>query len=359
MTVSCANYIMATMKEVDHTPVNGSDKQRPTEEERGKRTPGRRHVNVLLDMSEEDFMKEMEPHEYHCYSGWEEAVHGWARVAPLSCILLTQKRDKKSKHADNPSPLPAEPTTPDANSATSIAEQCCESRTGLHNSCKKSIPLNQHTGSGGNIAVAALQKDGSERPVIISMQKTTSKLPLKDKIEKEGTLRETSLQPHHLPSRYSGNKATQPQTHKVVSVPIKNFTFLPPITSPPVSPQRVSARACSGKKAQGGETKEEKHFLLDAKSGTRASRVEHIANPELPAYSAVPTSKYWTSQHNPHLFSAVSVSTPKRYQVPMSSKPDTVHHTSYPTGRSLTQALLSSPAAGAPGHACPSKTVCM
>lgn len=68
-----AHYIMATLKEVDHTAVDGSDKKLPTQEETGERTE-RRHVDVLLDMSEEDFMKELEPHQYHCYSGWEEAV---------------------------------------------------------------------------------------------------------------------------------------------------------------------------------------------------------------------------------------------------------------------------------------------
>ncbi|KAK9542668.1 hypothetical protein VZT92_000509 [Zoarces viviparus] len=94
---------MATLKEdVDHIVVNGSEEELPTQEEAvEEQTPERRHVDILLDISEEDFMKELEPHEYKCYSGWEDAVHGWARVAPLSCILLTQERYKKPKHADH------------------------------------------------------------------------------------------------------------------------------------------------------------------------------------------------------------------------------------------------------------------
>ncbi|XP_034385191.1 uncharacterized protein si:ch73-103b9.2 [Cyclopterus lumpus] len=340
---------MATLKEVDHTAVDGSEEQLPTQEEAvWEQTPERRHVDVLLDLSEEDFMKELEPHKYHCYSGWEEAVHGWARVSPLSCILLTQKGDKKSKPADNPTALPADPTLPDANGSTSMAEHRCESRVGLQNNLKKSIPLNQHTRS-----VAAMQKDGSEWSVLNSMQKTTSKPLLREKLEKEGTC----LQPHHLPSRYSANRATQTQKHRCTVVPIQNFTFLPPIISPSLNPQRVGGQLCSGKKAQEGETTEENNFIFDAKSGTRGSRVDHIANPELPTYSAVLTSKYWTCPHNPHLFSAVSVSIPERYHVPVSSKPDTVHRTSYSAARSLTQALLSSTASGA--HLYPSKTVCL
>lgn len=68
---------MATLEEEDHTAVNGSDKL-PTHEdavgEQPYQTPDRRHVDALLDISEEDFLKELEPYEYHCYSGWEEAV---------------------------------------------------------------------------------------------------------------------------------------------------------------------------------------------------------------------------------------------------------------------------------------------
>ncbi|XP_068586805.1 uncharacterized protein C16orf46 homolog [Cebidichthys violaceus] len=348
---------MATVKEVDHTAVNGSEEEPPTQEEAvEEQTPERRHVDVLLDISEEDFMKELEPHEYHCYSGWEETLHGWARVAPLSCILLTQKRYKKSKQADNPRPLSVDPTIPDAYSSTTIAEHRCESHVGLHNSFKKCIPLNQHTGSWGNTVVAALQKDGSEWSLLKSLQKTISKLPLKEKIVKEGTLRDTSSQPHHLPSKYSDNGATKPQKHRYRTnntvVPVKNFSFLPPITSIPPNPQTVSSQLCSGRKAEEGETIEENCFILAARSGTRG------ANPEPPSHSAVLTSKYRTCQHNPHLFSAVSVSIPKRYQVPMSSKPDTVHRTSYSAADSLTQALHSSNASGAQAHLYPSKTLC-
>lgn len=67
---------MATLNEVDHTAA--PDKEPPAQEdaagEQPHQTPERRHVDALLDISEEDFLKELEPQEYHCYSGWEEAV---------------------------------------------------------------------------------------------------------------------------------------------------------------------------------------------------------------------------------------------------------------------------------------------
>ncbi|XP_044047129.1 uncharacterized protein C16orf46 homolog [Siniperca chuatsi] len=348
---------MATLKEVDHTAVNGSDKELPTQKdavgEQPYKTPERRHVDALLDISEEDFLTELEPYEYHCYSGWEEAVQGWARVAPLSCILLTQKRYRKPRHkeADNPTPLSVDPTIPNADSSASIAEHNCESHVGQHNSFKKTMLLHQHPGSWSNTAVAALQKDASEWPV-------------EEKTEGEGTLRDTPLQPHHLSSKYfvSENRPTKPQKHShrpnSTVVPIKNFTFLPPIKSPHWNPQKVSVQLCSDKKAPDGETIEENCFMFDKMSRTRGTRVDLVANPELPTYSAALTSKYRSYQHNPHLFSAVSVSVPKRYQVPMSSKPDTVHHTNYSMCKRLTQALHSGNAAGAQAHMHPSKTVC-
>lgn len=68
---------MASFKEPDLPSVD--DQEPPAQEDSAgeqshHRTPGRRHVDVLLDISEEDSLKELEPHEYHCYSGWEEAV---------------------------------------------------------------------------------------------------------------------------------------------------------------------------------------------------------------------------------------------------------------------------------------------
>ncbi|XP_051236485.1 uncharacterized protein C16orf46 homolog [Dicentrarchus labrax] len=349
---------MATLKEVGLTAVNGPDKELRTQEdavrEQPYKTAERRHVDALLDISEEDFFKELEPHEYHCYSGCEEVVRGWARVAPLSCILLTQKRYKKPKHkeADSAITLSPDPTIPNADNSASIAEHHCESRVGANKSFKKSTPSNQHEGTWSNTTVAALHKAASEWPVLNAMQKTTSKLSLEEKIEEEGMLRETSLQ----------NRPTKPQKHghrpNNAVVPIKNFTFLPPIKSPHLNPQRVAGQLCSSKKAPEEETIEDNSFMFDKKSGMKGTRVDPVVNLELPTSTAGLTSRYRTCQHNPHLFSAVSVSIPKRYQVPLSSKPDIVHHTSFSMGKSLTQALHSGNAAGAQARMHPSKTVC-
>lgn len=68
--------IMATSETVDRTAVSGarlSIQEEPAEEHLVQ-TPDRRHVDDLLDISEEDFLKELEPHENYSYCGWDEAV---------------------------------------------------------------------------------------------------------------------------------------------------------------------------------------------------------------------------------------------------------------------------------------------
>lgn len=276
-------------------------------------------------------------------------VRGWARVAPLSCILLSQKSYRKLKHkeVDNPDSSSSDPTPPNAESSASIAEHRCDSHTSPSNSFKNAVLSKQQTGCWSNTAAAALQADASEWTVLSAVQKTASHLLLDAKIEEENA-------PYCLSSKYSvsENRPTKPQKHShrpnSTVVPIKNFTFLPPIKSPHLNP-KFGGQLCNVKKASEGEDFHENGFTSDTKSETRGTRLDPVAN-TVPTYSAALTSKYKTCQHNLNLFSSASVSVPKRYQVPMSSKPDTVHCTSYSMGKSL----QSTTAVGAQGHMHPS-----
>lgn len=277
-------------------------------------------------------------------------VRGWARVAPLSCILLTQNIYRKLKHkeVDNPASSSVDPSPPSAESSASIAEHHCESHTSPSNSFKNAMLLKQQAGCSSNTAVADLQADASEWTVLSAVQKTASHLLLDAKIEEENT-------PYYLSSKYSvsENRPTKPQKHSrrpnSTVVPIKNFTFLPPIKSPHLNP-KFGGQLCNVKKASEGEAFDENCFTCAMRSETRGTRADPVANTEFSTYSAALTSKYQTCQHNLHLFSSVSVSVPKRYQVPMSSKPDTVHCTSYSMGKSL----HSTTAVGAQSHMHPS-----
>ncbi|XP_037835750.1 uncharacterized protein si:ch73-103b9.2 [Kryptolebias marmoratus] len=298
-----------------------------------KETP-RRHIDALLDISEENFMKELEAYEYQGYSGWEDDVWGWTRAAPLSCLLVTQKNHgkPKQKEVENPTPLCVDSIDPKADSSASFTEQQRESHVGPSN-CKKSVSANEQIDSWGP----------REWPALNAMQGDVTHFLLKEKTE-EGPFKITPLRPCHLSSQYSmpESRHAKPQrhSHKPTNkvVPIKNFTFLPPIQPPPISP-KVSCHVCRGKKAPD----EENLFMLRRKSAAGWAGVDTVANSDLSIYSAALTSKYHTYQHNPHLFFPLSVSLLKKNELLMSPAPDPVHPTSYSMGRSISQAVVRPP----------------
>ncbi|XP_029983825.1 uncharacterized protein C16orf46 homolog [Sphaeramia orbicularis] len=321
--------MMAPVKEVDHSAVQGTQGELPAEEGSGseqpdRTPPGRRHVEALLDISEEGFLEILEPYEYHCYSGWEEAVQGWAGAAPLSSILLSQRTDKKPKQKE------ANSLGPRADTPVGVAEHCSQSHLGP-NISKKSILLSQQMWSCGKSAASVLQPDVPVSPVLGAMPKILSHFTQEDKTEED----ETPRQQHHLSAKYSvlEDRPSKPQKHHRSSntvVPIKNFTFLPPIKTPHMNFQRVSGQNCTGRKHLEADLMAENYYIFDKMSGIRGT------NSELPKdTNNAMTSKYQTCQHSPHFFSAVSVSVPKRYQVAVSSKPETLHPTSYSMGKSL------------------------
>ncbi|XP_041644397.1 uncharacterized protein si:ch73-103b9.2 [Cheilinus undulatus] len=346
--------MMASLKEVDKTAANGEENEFPKEEDSEEelafcQTAERRHVDALLDISEELLLKELEPFEIHSYNGWDEAVRGWARVDPLSCIRLTPKMHKKSKHKEAATPTPSSvnlTTPPNTANSSTTAKHHCKTHVSWKSSLFKSTQSNQHMGSWSNTAVSALQTDATAWPVINALQETTSNHLFRVKAEQEEVLKEN----HHASTKHSvsDNRPSKPQKHShrpnSTVVPIKNFTFLPPIKPLLHDPQRNCAY-----KTTEEDMKEGNCFMFDNKSRTRGTRMDPTANPELVTSSTALTSKYRTCQHNPRVF---SVSIPRRYQVPTSSKPDTLHHTSFST-----QALHSSTAASQ-GHLHPNKTVC-
>ncbi|KAM4593537.1 uncharacterized protein PAE49_008184 [Odontesthes bonariensis] len=292
---------MVTQQEDVQTPVNGEGEELWAKADmvsQPLRRPERRHVDALLDISEENSMREREPYEYVSYSRREDAVCGWARAAPLSGILMIQKnhRKPKQKKADNLTPLSVNPLPAGANSSASFSEQPCESHAGLRN-FKKSASPNQQTGSWGQTDFAVLN----------ATQKNRTHLFHDEKIDGEGTLRHTSLQPHHLSSKYSvlENRLTKPQkpSYKLnnTMVPIKNFTFLPPI-------KHQSSQLNPKVRCHGG-------------SGTKGTRMD-TRNSDLDTNSAALTSVYQTCQDKPFLFPAFCAPVPKKSQVLASPKPD-------------------------------------
>ncbi|XP_004539457.1 uncharacterized protein C16orf46 homolog [Maylandia zebra] len=297
-----------TSQERDRTAVDRADGELSAPENAAgeHEIAERRLVESLLDTSEENFLNEKELNEFHCYSGWEDAVCGWARVVPLSCILLTSNTYKKPEHkeADNGTPSSDDPVPSNGDSSASITEQHCESHAGLDN-FKKFVSVNQHTGSWSQTAMAAQQTDAAECPFLKAMQRNPTHLLLEEKIYERGMDKETLSQLHHLSSKYSvpENKPAKPWKHSHRPnnrvVPIKNFTFLPPI-NPPHLIAKASGHLCRDKKTPEKQTSEKNGFLLDKQRGTRGTRVDTASNSDISTFSAALTSKYQSFWQNPH-----------------------------------------------------------
>lgn len=67
---------MATV-EAGETAVGGAEELPAAEEAAGEQlyeSPGRRHVEALLDISEEEVLRDLEPLECCCPSSWDQAV---------------------------------------------------------------------------------------------------------------------------------------------------------------------------------------------------------------------------------------------------------------------------------------------
>lgn len=187
--------------------------------------------------------------------------------------------------------------------ADSVASS--ESNTGSCENFRKSTSLKEQSNSSV-----------SGWPVLSALHKTTSHLSLEEKTE-EHIVRETPVQLYHLPTKQSETKATKAQRDSQrpsnAVVPIKNFTFLPPIKAPhPRMCVQLSSKSSEGRS-------------FEDNCETRGTRADPAGNTQFPTN----TSKYRTCRRNPHLFSALSVSISKKYQLPVSSKAGTAQHSRY------------------------------
>uniref|UniRef100_H3C660 Uncharacterized protein n=1 Tax=Tetraodon nigroviridis TaxID=99883 RepID=H3C660_TETNG len=223
----------------------------------------RKHVDALLDISEEELLKELEPQEDHCYGGWDEAVRGWTRAAPLSCILATQKDCKKPKQKESADLLFS---NTEASATVNTPDQ-----------------LNQQAGSqwhGGG--AGPLRRRASRWPS--GREKSPPPRP------REGDTQDLRQAPVEIrPTRLQ-----KPSHTSNTAVPIKHFTFLPPIASPQRRPQMLGGRAT----ALGGKSTEERALVFVPKSRTRGTTVGAV-NPGAPA---------GVCHHSLRLFSAIGAS---------------------------------------------------
>ncbi|XP_029702599.1 uncharacterized protein C16orf46 homolog isoform X2 [Takifugu rubripes] len=264
--------------EAGETTVRGSEELPAAEEEAEQlyESPGRRHVDALLDISEEELLRDLEPLEYCCSSSWDEAVRGWARAAPLSCVLVTQNC-KKPKQKEC-----AEPPLPNAEGSAS------------NNTPDQ---LNQHAGCRRRASsTGPVQSEASPPPVIRAVQKSPADLG-------------------QAPVKTRPAKIQRPSHTTNTVVPIRHFTFLPPIVYPHLR------RPIPG-------------------SGAKAPDDRVALHPEPPA---------GVRQNSPCLFRAISGSAHNRYLMAGGSTP---------SQRRRLPGKNDLPFGGAAARENPSKTVC-
>ncbi|KAF7661259.1 hypothetical protein LDENG_00265310 [Lucifuga dentata] len=312
---------MATPKEPDQTTEDGSNKELPAVEDAECQQPhittAGKYLDSLLDINDETFWTDQESYEYRSYSGWEEAVRGWGRVAPMAGIYVPQEKNnepKKQKKSSYSKPHSQDHLTVGSlPKAARCAVYHCEQYVDPKNSLMKTMPLNEQIRTCSASTVGALQPNAPELAVLTAMEKATSHLLLTEKIVEDGKVRGSQQPASHLyyvSSKYPvlENRTSKhlKSTHRPPSVvPIKNFTFLP--DSPHPKPQRISCQGCNQKRVPERETLELNSFIRDKKNGHRKRakevRADIFSKPELNkgARSVIPTSSYQPDWHNHQL----------------------------------------------------------
>lgn len=225
-------------------------------------------------------------------------VRGWARAAPLSCIFVNHncKKPKQKESAEPPLPNP-------------------------EGSASKNTPDQLDRQAGGRCRASSTGPEQSEawpRPVIRAVQKS----PAADLSE--------------APVRTRPAKVQRPSHTTNTLVPIRHFTFLPPI----VYPHLRRPIPGSGAKAPDERVAEDTSLIFDRKS--RMHGRAGALHPEPPA---------GVSQNSPCLLRAISGSAHNRYPLAGGSNGNGAQCRRLPGKNDL-------PFGGAATRENPSKTVC-
>lgn len=167
-------------------------------------------------------------------------VRGWARAAPLSCILVTQRDGKKPKPKES-----VELPSPSAEASATVGNTPDQ--------------LNQRAGSRSHAGGAGPPQSEASRWPSGAARRSPSQRPQGENTQelREAPAEIRPTRPQKAP--HTGNTA----------VPIRQFTFLPPIVSPQLRPGMLGG----GAKVPGGRSAEEKGLMLVQNSRTRGTRV--------------------------------------------------------------------------------------
>ncbi|XP_043993268.1 uncharacterized protein LOC122842980 isoform X1 [Gambusia affinis] len=281
--------------------------------------PERTHIDALLDISEQSFMSDLEPYEWHCYPGWEHAVHGWDRVSPLCCVMMSQKDIAKQKEAESSATSGFNRMSPKVGSTSSLMEQHCKPNAGQPN-VKEAASLSQQPGP----------QEQATSPCHSVTQKSVPGSSEKKWVARETSpvLRQTS---QASPLECRALKVQKHTVrHDVTIVPIKNFKFLPPINS--------LQKDNKGKKTPDAKS----HCRL--KKGIKATRtgLDATAKLERPISSPASTDSHQECHQSHNLFPNACVSLTSRRKSSRSPKMDTLHPTAYSLGSNMPRGMIQS-----------------
>lgn len=219
-------------------------------------------------------------------------VRGWTRVAPLSSIFVSPKRNKNRtpKRADSPS-----------RQSVDLA---------LHNTdtpAKKPPEMSQSSVPWSDTTAAGLVPAVSESPMFDAFWRNMPEM-----LPEENPKKKRSQKDSPAKSKSAKNSKSLHRSINMV-VPIKQFTFLPPIEELQLNTQLINEQIFTQRPSE-GESSEKSSFALDKKGGMKGTRADSVMNHDPGLYS-----RLHVSQCNSQLLSAFSVSIPGRYQVSLSS----------------------------------------
>lgn len=212
-------------------------------------------------------------------------------MAPLSSIFVSPKRNKHriSKRADSPGRQSVDLALQNPDTAAKKPTEMSQS----------SVPWSDTSAAG----VAAV----SESPMFDAFWRNIPEMLPEENPKKRGSHRDSPAK-----SKSAKNSRSTLKSINTV-VPIKQFTFLPPIEELQLNSQLINEQLYPQRPLE-GESLEKSSFALDKKGGMKGIRVDTVMNHDPGLYS-----KLHVSQCNSQLLSAFSVSIPGRYQVSLPS----------------------------------------
>ncbi|KAF4101594.1 uncharacterized protein si:ch73-103b9.2 [Onychostoma macrolepis] len=310
---------------------------------RNTESSGRQHVNVLLDLSEEDCCREHSIHLLQNRTGWEDAVEGWGRFPPFGVFLQPPRKGKKNKQ--------------------DIIDSHCLLCADLNLSdlpiyCSAGNAMKTFRKTAPNLLDLAEETDSSSSDELYSLSLSLQNMsePLISKLlsgDEQYTQKSPSVFHYHT-------EPCQILKENTVALSIRSFSVLPPVKESrnlrnyslfkrveptDFHPAEVVTKAMMPD-ATGAVTAGER-LSVDGDPGNVFKALADFI-PEENGYrlKGSPCTKHWLSQENNHLPSIFNITFQNKiskYDLPSSTESNSLPQAFYALGRNLRQEELTRP----------------